>query len=93
MVEAAGIENVFTLMKSGTYGRNRCLKSASWTFASCRNTSHGPPSGSKQIRHDSVSFPPLLPALATIGYRLRGRWASDQPELRPPPITREGLYK
>jgi hypothetical protein len=34
MVEAAGIEKVSTPMKSGTYGRNRCLKSASWTFAS-----------------------------------------------------------
>jgi hypothetical protein len=33
MVEAAGIENVATPTKSSTYSRNRCLKSASWTFA------------------------------------------------------------
>jgi hypothetical protein len=33
LVEAAGIEKVSTLTKSGTYSRNRCLKSASWTFA------------------------------------------------------------
>jgi hypothetical protein len=31
--------------------------------------------------------------LTTIGYRLRGPQASDRSELRPPPITREGLYK
>jgi len=35
LVEAAGIEKASTLMKSGTYTRNKCLKSASWTFASC----------------------------------------------------------
>ena len=34
MVEAAGIEKVFTLMKSSTYSRFRCLRSASGTFAS-----------------------------------------------------------
>jgi hypothetical protein len=54
MVEAAGIENVSTLMKLGTYSRNRCLKSASGTFASCWNTSHEHPPGSKQTRRGSV---------------------------------------
>ena len=34
MVEAAGIEKASTPIESGTYSRNRCLKSASWTFAS-----------------------------------------------------------
>jgi hypothetical protein len=38
-------------------------------------------------------IPTLLPALTTIGYRLRGPQASDRPESGPPPITREGLYK
>jgi hypothetical protein len=33
LVEAAGIENVATPTKSSTYSQNRCLKSASWTFA------------------------------------------------------------
>jgi hypothetical protein len=42
MVEAAGIENVFTLTKSGTYSRNKCLKSASRTFASTLNTVRRP---------------------------------------------------
>jgi hypothetical protein len=31
--------------------------------------------------------------LTTIGYRLPERQASDRRESRPPPITREGLYK
>ena len=38
MVEAAGIEKASTLTKLGTYSRNRCLKSASWTFALRRRT-------------------------------------------------------
>jgi hypothetical protein len=92
MVEAAGIEKVSTPMKSRTYSRNKCLKSASWTFASRWNASHGHPPGSKQMRSGSVSCPPLLPALTTIGYRLRGPQASDRPKPGPPPITREGLY-
>ena len=33
LVEAAGIEPALMLTNSDTYGRNRCLKSASWTFA------------------------------------------------------------
>jgi hypothetical protein len=32
-VEAAGIETASAQTKSSTYNRNRCLKSASWTFA------------------------------------------------------------
>jgi hypothetical protein len=31
---AAGIEPACILIKTGTYSRNKCLKSASWTFAS-----------------------------------------------------------
>jgi hypothetical protein len=41
-VEAAGIEKAFTPINSVTYGRNRCLKSASWTFASVRNPTAQP---------------------------------------------------
>jgi hypothetical protein len=67
--------------------------SASWTLASCWDASQGHPPGSKQMRRALVSCSLLLPACATIGYRLRGPLASDRPELRPPPITREGFYK
>jgi hypothetical protein len=41
-----------------------CMVRTATTFESGR----GPPVGSKQMRHDSVSFPHLLPALATIGH-------------------------
>ena len=62
MVEAAGIEKASTPMKSGTYSRNKCLKSASWTFASCRNSWHVCPCCAKQERLASVSPSLLLPA-------------------------------
>ncbi len=93
LVEAAGIEPACPSIKSNTYRRNTCLRGASRTFASCWNASHGHPPRSTQIRRGSVSCSPLLPAETTIGYRLRGTQASDRPEPRPPPITREGLYK
>ena len=67
IVEAAGIEKASTPTKSSTYSRNRCLKSASWTFASRWNATHGRPSFSKQVRRVSVSCSPSLPALTTIG--------------------------
>ena len=60
MVEAAGIEKAPILMKSGTYRRNRCLKSASRTFASCWNTSPelpGPSSRSDAIRRHALPAP------------------------------------
>jgi hypothetical protein len=44
LVEAAEIEKAATLTKSGTYSRNRCLKSASWTFASAIEPGHSNPS-------------------------------------------------
>ena len=50
------------------------------------------PWASARLQADTTQFSVLLPALTTIGYRLRGTQASDRPEPPLLPITREGLY-
>jgi hypothetical protein len=67
------------------YGRE-CVRERSLVLPVAR-TSPG--------RHEEVRHSPLPCSLPCppIGYRLRMAQAGGRAEVRPPPITREGLYK